>query len=66
MVIFFEDEKSVEYFHSLYKMPWRLKWWYGFRTLLNDIGILRFDKSKMGVSSAKIPKFSTIKWENIG
>ena len=47
-------------------MPWRLTWWYGFRTLLNDIGLFKFDSSKMGVSSAKIPKFSTIKWENIG
>ena len=44
---------------------WR-KWWYGFRTLLNDIGLVSFDSNSMGVSSAKIPKFSEIKWENIG
>ena len=47
-------------------MPWRLKWWYGFRTLLNDWNIISFDKDKMRVSSAKIPVIESLRWENIG
>lgn len=65
-MVLFENEEARKLMYKTYRIPMYKKWYFGIRSLLNELHIYPFDDKSMRISAYEVGLGSGIMWENLG